>query len=80
MEEEEKRMARSYNRLWHMLIDLNMSKSEMRRKAGITTNALAKLGKGESVPLETLEKICSALSCRIEDIVECLPEETVNKE
>ena len=52
-------MARSYNRLWHKLIDLNMSKSEMRRKAGLTTNALAKLGKGESVSLETLEKICS---------------------
>ena len=72
-------MARSYNRLWHKLIDLNMSKSEMRRKAGLTTNALAKLGKGESVPLETLEKICSALDCKIEDIVEYVPEHTAEK-
>ena len=73
-------MARSYNRLWHKLIDLNMSKSEMRRKAGLTTNALANLGKGESVPLETLEKICSALNCRIEDIVEYLPDDTEKKD
>jgi DNA (cytosine-5)-methyltransferase 1 len=57
-----------------------MSKSEMRRKAGLTTNALAKLGKGESVPLETLEKICSALNCRIEDIVEYLPDDTEKKD
>ncbi len=72
-------MARSYNRLWHKLIDLNMSKSEMRRKAGLTTNALAKLGKGESVSLETLEKICSVLDCKIEDIVEYMPEHTAEK-
>ena len=50
-------MARSYKKLWHMLLDLDMSRSQLREKAGITTNALAKLGKDESVPLETLEKI-----------------------
>ena len=54
-------MARSYKKLWHMLIDLDMSRSQLRKKAGITTNAQAKLGKDESVPLETLEKICPVL-------------------
>ncbi|MBO4360292.1 MAG: helix-turn-helix transcriptional regulator [Eubacteriaceae bacterium] len=63
-------MSRSYNKLWHMLIDRNMSRSELRRQAGITTNALAKLGRNESVPLVTLEKICVVLNCGLDDIVE----------
>ena len=53
-------MARSYNKLWHKLIDLNMTKGELRQKSGITTNALAQLGKNESVPIHTLEKVCVA--------------------
>lgn len=68
-------MSRSYNKLWHILIDRNMSRSDLRRKAGITTNALAKLGKNESVPLETLEKICVVLGCGLDDIVEHFPDE-----
>lgn len=72
-------MARSYNKLWHKLIDLSMSKGEMRRATGITTNALAKLGKNESVPLETLEKICIVLKCGLDDIVEYVPDEMTTK-
>ena len=68
-------MARSYNNLWHKLIDMNLSKGEMRRATGITTNALAKLGKNESVPLETLEKICAFLKCGLNDIVEITTDE-----
>ena len=68
-------MARSYNKLWHKLIDMNLSKGEMRRATGITTNALAKLGKNESVPLETLEKICASLKCGLNDIVEITTDE-----
>ena len=62
-------MARSYNKLWHKLIDLNMTKGE------ITTNALAQLGKNESVPIHTLEKVCVALGCGLEDIVEIFPDD-----
>jgi len=51
-------MALSYNKLWHVLVDKKMSKTDLRRAAGLTTNALAKFGKDESVPLETLEKVC----------------------
>lgn len=69
-------MSRSYNKLWHMLIDRNMSRSELRRQAGITTNALAKLGRNESVPLETLEKICAVLNCGLDDIVERCSDDT----
>ena len=63
-------MARSYNKLWKLMIDKKMNKTQLREAAKITTNAMAKLAKDESVPLETLEKICAVLHCNIEDIVE----------
>lgn len=63
-------MPISYQKLWKKLIDLGMNKTQLREKAGISTNALAKLGKNESVSVTTLERICTALSCSIEDIVE----------
>ena len=68
------RMTRSYKKLWHMLLDRDMTRSELRRKAGISTNALAKLGKNESLPLETLEKVCAALDCTLNDILEYMPD------
>lgn len=63
-------MAVSYNKLWKLLIDRNMTKTQMREIAGITTNSLAKMGKNENVSTEVLVKICTALSCDINDIVE----------
>ena len=63
-------MAVSYNKLWKMLIDKGMSRTQMRLKAGISTKALAKLGKNESVNIDILIKICSALECDITDIME----------
>lgn len=72
-------MARSYHKLWHRLIDLNMTKGELRQKAGITTNALAQLGRNESVPLHTLERICIALQCNISDVVEVFADEEENR-
>lgn len=67
-------MSRSYNRLWHILIDRNMTKTQLREAANITTNAMAKLGKNESVPVETLEKICVVLGCTIDDIMDFEPD------
>jgi len=67
-------MALSYNRLWHVLVDKKMSKTDLRREAGLTTNALAKFGKDESVPLETLEKVCRVLDCTFDDVVEIVPD------
>lgn len=63
-------MAVSYNRLWKLLIDKGMTKTEMRKAAGISTNVLAKMGKNETVSMDTLAKIVTALQCRIDDIVE----------
>ena len=63
-------MTVSYNKLWKMLIDKGMSRTQMRLKAGISTKALAKLGKNESVNIDILIKICSALECDITDIME----------
>lgn len=63
-------MSRSYNKLWKLMIDKKINKTGLCKAAGITTNAMAKLGRDESVPLETLEKICIVLDCKIDDIVE----------
>ena len=63
-------MAVSYNKLWKLLIDKEMSRTQMRLKAGISTKALAKLGKNESVNIDILIKICVALECDITDIME----------
>ena len=63
-------MSVSYSRLWKLLIDKNMNKSQLRDAAGISTNAVAKLGRNEAVSLDTLEKVCSALDCNIEDVLE----------
>lgn len=63
-------MARSYNKLWKLMIDKKMNKTQLREAAKISTNAMAKIAKDESVPLETLEKICGVLNCTLDDIVE----------
>ena len=63
-------MAVSYNKLWKKLIDLNMNKTQLRERTGITTNALAKLGRNENVSTEILCRICEVLDCKIEDIIE----------
>lgn len=59
-----------YNKLWKLMIDKKINKTQLIKKAGITTNAMAKLGKGETVQLETLIKICKAMNCNLDDIVE----------
>ena len=63
----------NYSRLWKLLIDKGMNKSQLRQAAGISTNAVAKLGRNEAVSLETLEKVCLALDCGIEDVMEFRP-------
>lgn len=63
-------MAISYDKLWKMLIDKKMNKTQLRESAGITTNVVAKLGKNQSVTLKNMEKICKSLQCNIGDVVE----------
>ncbi len=68
-------MSISYNKLWKLLIDRNIKKTQLCEMSGISSNAMAKLGRNETVQLEVLVKICSSLDCGIEDIVEFIKEE-----
>ncbi len=70
-----KAMAIRYNKLWKLLIDKEMMKKDLRDQSGITTNALAKLGKNEHVSTQILEKICRVLDCNIEDVCEFVNDE-----
>lgn len=63
-------MAVSYRKLWKLLIDKDMKKKDLRLSSGISTNALAKLGKNERVTTDVIDKICCALSCDVGDIME----------
>ena len=73
-------MAIRYNKLWKKLIDENMMKVDLRDQAGITTNALAKLGKNEHVSTQVLEKVCKVLHCEIQDIMEFVPDKKGKKQ
>ena len=68
-------MAVSYNKLWKLLIDKNMKKKELGEAAGISNSLIAKLGKNENVTVEVLVKICSALNCGIDDLMELIPDD-----
>ncbi len=70
-------MAISYKKLWKLLIDKDMRKEDLRLKAGISTNTIAKLGKNENVNTEMLVKICTALNCDIADIMEIVEDADV---
>lgn len=64
----------SYNKLWKLIIDRGINKSELRALTGIGTNTLAKLSKNQPVSMEVLLKICSRLDCDISDICEFIKE------
>ena len=63
-------MAISYNKLWKLMIDLNMNKTQLRNVAGLSTNIIARLSKNESVSMDTLLRICKALHCNVGDILD----------
>ena len=63
-------MAISYDRLWKLLIDRKMNRTDLKEASGISFNVLARLGKNEPVSFETIEKICFSLNCNIEDVLE----------
>ena len=63
-------MAVQYNRLWKLLIDMKMKKAALKNAAGVSANVMARLSKDEYVSLESIEKICRALSCGVDDILE----------
>ena len=70
-------MGMNYHKLWKLLIDRGLYRKDLREMAGISTNALAKMGKGGDVSTQVLGKICKAIDAKIEDIVEVVPDESV---
>ena len=70
-------MSMSYKPLWKMLIDREMTKSQLRELAGISTRAMAKMGKNEDVSTDVLRKICQVLNCTLDDLVELVPDNNV---
>lgn len=63
-----------YKKLWKLLIDKDMKKTDLIPVAGISTNVLAKMNKGEFVSMESIQKVCKALNCDVGDI--CVINET----
>ncbi len=68
-------MAMNYQKLWALLKDRNLKKKDLREMAGLTTNVIAKMGKGGDVSTEVLRKICKVLNCSLDEIVEIVPDE-----
>lgn len=67
-------MKMSYKPLWILLLKRDMTKTQLREKAGISTRQLAKMGRNEGVNADVLIKICEVLDCSLDDIVEMLPD------
>ena len=71
-------MKMSYNKLWKLLIDKKMKKSDLRKKAGISSSTLAKLTDDENVTTDVLARICNELKCDVSDIMEFVPDKYNN--
>lgn len=69
-------MTVSYKKLWKLLIDHDMKKKDLAKAAGISNYTITKMSKGENVTVDILGKICLALNCNTDDIMEFLPDDT----
>ena len=70
-------MRISYNKLWKLLIDKNMKKQDLKKATGISATCIAKIGRGDNVTTDVLVRICTALDCKLEDIMELVPDDTL---
>ena len=68
-------MSISYNKMWKLLIDKNMKRKDLKEKAEVSQNVMARLSKNQAVTMETMEKICSVLQCDIGDVMEFIPDD-----
>lgn len=66
-------MAISYNKLFHLMIDKNMSNAQLKEKAGFSANIITRLKRNEYVSMESIEQICRVLECKVDDILEFVP-------
>ena len=67
-------MAVSYKKLWKLLIEKNLKRTDLKKLAGISSGSLAKLGKDETVSMDVMLRICKVLNCGIEDVIEIVSE------
>jgi len=67
-------MSANYKKLWKLLIDKDMKKKDLAAQAGISNTSIAKMGRNENVTVDILIKICEALKCNLDDIVEIVPD------
>ncbi len=68
-------MAANYNKLWKLLIDKGMNKTDLRLKTGMSTSTLAKMSNNETVSMDIILRICDALECNVGDIMDATKEE-----
>lgn len=71
-------MKMSYKKLWKLLIDKGMTRTDLRKAAGISSSSLAKLGKDKNVTTDVLLRICETLECNLSDIVETVPSDEID--
>lgn len=72
--EKVRQLSWSYNGLWIMLIKQGIKKTELKEIVGLNSTTIAKMGKNQAITMDSLEKLCKAFKCRIEDIVEYIPD------
>ena len=68
-------MAITYKKLFHMLIDREMTPAQLQKEAGYSANISTRLRRYHYVSLESMEKICRVLNCKVDDIIEFIPNE-----
>lgn len=66
----------TYKNLWKTLLDKEMTKTQLREKIGMSTATLARMGRNDYVELKLIDKICNELGCKVEDVIEILPDES----
>ena len=72
-------MAVRYNKLFKLLIDKKMSNAELAEKAGVSANIITRLKRDKYLSLDSIEKICNVLDCKVDEILEFVPETTESK-
>ena len=72
-------MAVTYKKLFHLLIDRGISASELTEQAGFSANILTRLRRDQYVSLDSIEKICLALNCKVDDVLEFISDEKENE-
>lgn len=68
-------MGVSYKKLWKLLIDRDIKKGDLSKMAGVSGTSLAKMARGENVNTDTLVRICTALKCTLDDIMDIVPQQ-----